>query len=62
MQWFRQLHHTRKLIYHAQKVELLKENLAECCIRKKSISHDKLSKKLKSHYDLFHMSDEKKHR
>ena len=28
-------------------------------IRKKSISHDKLSKKLKSHYDLFHYCDEK---
>mgnify|MGYP000713358921 FL=1 len=38
---------------------LLKENLAEYRIRKKSISHDKLSKKLKSHYDLFHMCDEK---
>lgn len=38
---------------------LLKENLAEYRIRKKSISHDKLWKKLKSHYDLFHMCDEK---
>ncbi len=38
---------------------LLKENLAEYRIRKKSISHDKLSKKLKSHYDLFHLCDEK---
>lgn len=38
---------------------LLKENLAEYRIRKKSISHDKLSKKLKSHYDLFHYCDEK---
>ena len=38
---------------------LLKENLAEYRIRKKSISHDKLSKKLKSHYDLFHVCDEK---
>ena len=38
---------------------LLKENLAEYRIRKKSISHDKLSKKLKSHYDLVHMCDEK---
>lgn len=38
---------------------LLKENLAQYRIRKKSISHDKLSKKLKSHYDLFHMCDEK---
>lgn len=38
---------------------LLKENLAEYRIRKKSISHDKLSRKLKSHYDLFHFCDEK---
>lgn len=38
---------------------LLKENLAEYRILKKSISHDKLSKKLKSHYDLFHVCDEK---
>lgn len=38
---------------------LLKENLAFYRIRKKSISHDKLSKKLKSHYDLFHYCDEK---
>ena len=37
---------------------LLKENLAQYRIRKKSISHDKLSKKLKSHYDLFHLCDE----
>lgn len=37
---------------------LLKENLAKYRIRKKSISHDKLSKKLKSHYDLFHICDE----
>ena len=44
-----------------QKVEahLLKENLAKYRVRKKSISHDKLSKKLRSHYDLFHMCDEK---
>ena len=28
-------------------------------IRKQSISHDKLTKKLKSHYDLFHLCDEK---
>lgn len=34
------------------------ENLAQYRIRKKSISHDKLWKKLKSHYDLFHMCDE----
>lgn len=38
---------------------LLKENLAKYRIRKKSISHDKLSKKLRSHYDLFHICDEK---
>lgn len=38
---------------------LLKESLAKYRIRKKSISHDKLSRKLKSHYDLFHMCDEK---
>ena len=38
---------------------LLKENLAQYRIRKKSISHDKLSKKIKSHYDLFHFCDEK---
>ncbi len=38
---------------------LLEENLADYRIRKKSISHDKLRKKLKSHYDLFHLCDEK---
>lgn len=38
---------------------LLRENLAQYRIRKKSISHDKLSKKLKSHYDLFHLCDER---
>lgn len=38
---------------------LLKENLAKYRIRKKSISHDKISKKLRSHYDLFHLCDEK---
>ena len=38
---------------------LLKENLAKYRIRKKSISHDKLSKKLKSHYNLFHVCDER---
>ena len=37
---------------------LLPENLAQYRIRKKSISHDKLAKKLKSHYDLFHWCDE----
>lgn len=38
---------------------LLKENLAKYRIRKRSISHDKFSKKIKSHYNLFHCCDEK---
>lgn len=38
---------------------LLNENLAKYRVRKKSISHDKLTKKIKSHYDLFHYCDEK---
>lgn len=38
---------------------LLKENLAKYRIRKVSISHDKFRRKFKSHYDLFHMCDEK---
>ncbi len=38
---------------------LLKKNLAKYRVREKSISHDKLTKKLKSHYDLFHVCDEK---
>ncbi len=38
---------------------LLNENLALYRIRKESISHDKLYKKLKSHYDLFYYCDEK---
>lgn len=38
---------------------LLDENLAKYRIRKKSISHDKFGKKLKSHYDLFRLCDEK---
>lgn len=38
---------------------LLDENLASYRIRKKSISHDKLYKKLKSHFDLFHICDKK---
>ena len=38
---------------------LLKEILAKYRIRKKSISHDKLSRKLRSHYDLFHICDKK---
>ena len=36
---------------------LLKESLARYRIRKKSISHDKFTKKLRSHYDLFHICD-----
>lgn len=38
---------------------LLPENLARYRVRKSSISHDRISKKLKSHYDLFHVCDEK---
>lgn len=38
---------------------LLKENLAQYRVRKVSISHDKFRRKFKSHYDLFHMCDEK---
>lgn len=38
---------------------LLKENLARYRVRKVSISHDKLKKKLRSHYDLFHVCDER---
>lgn len=38
---------------------ILKENLAKYRVRKKSLSHDKLSRKLRSHYDLFHYCDEK---
>lgn len=38
---------------------LLKENLALYRVRKVSISHDKFRRKIKSHYDLFHMCDEK---
>lgn len=37
---------------------LLKENLAQYRVRKKSISHDKITKKIKSHFDLFHICDE----
>lgn len=36
----------------------LPENLAKYRIRRRSISHDKLSKKLRSHYDLFRICDE----
>lgn len=38
---------------------LLGENLAQYRVRKKSISHDKIGKKLKSHFDLFHKCDNK---
>lgn len=38
---------------------LLDENLAQYRIRKVSISHDKLWKKIKSHYDLFNYCDDK---
>ena len=38
---------------------LLKERLAKYRVRKVSISHDKFKKKFKSHYDLFHLCDEK---
>ena len=38
---------------------LLSENLAKYRVRTVSISHDKLIKKLKSHYDLYHLCDEK---
>ena len=38
---------------------LLEENLAKYRVRKVSISHDKFKRKFKSHYDLFHMCDEK---
>ena len=41
------------------KAHLLKENLAKYRIRNQSISHDKFGKKLKSHYDLFHICDER---
>ncbi len=41
------------------KCYLLKKKLAKYRVRKKSISHDKVSKKLRSHYDLFHYCDEK---
>lgn len=38
---------------------LLRENLAKYRVRRNSISHDKFRKKFKSHYDLFHLCDEK---
>jgi teichuronic acid biosynthesis glycosyltransferase TuaG len=40
-------------------IYLLKENLARYRVRKASISHDKFRKKVRSHYDLFHVCDEK---
>ena len=51
----------RLQLYKAPGTEahLLKETLAEYRVRKKSISHDKITRKLKSHYDLFHFCDEK---
>ncbi len=36
---------------------LLNENLAQYRVRTKSISHDKIMKKIRSHYDLFHWCD-----
>lgn len=39
------------------KAYLLKENLAKYRVRKKSISHDKITLKIKSHYDLFRCCD-----
>ena len=38
---------------------LLKEKLAEYRVRKVSISHDRLQKKIKSHYDLFRVCEGK---
>lgn len=38
---------------------LLKENLAKYRVRNVSTSHDKFRRKFKSHYDLFHICDEK---
>lgn len=51
----------RLKLFHKPGTEahLLEKNLAKYRVRKKSISHDKLSKKLKSHYDLFHICDGK---
>ena len=45
--------------HQGTKAHLLKENLALYRVRKVSISHDKFRRKFKSHYDLFHMCDEK---
>ena len=38
---------------------LLRADLARYRVRKQSISHDKITKKLKSHYDLFRKCDKK---
>lgn len=38
---------------------LLRENLAKYRIRKVSISHDKFKRKFKSHFELFHVCDER---
>ena len=42
---------------HKANCYLLCENLAEYRIRKVSISHDKIQKKIRSHYDLFNKCD-----
>lgn len=39
-------------------VYLLRDNLAKYRVRRSSISHDKLGKKLRSHYDLFRICDD----
>ena len=39
--------------------EKMIDGLAKYRVRKVSISHDKFRKKFKSHFDLFHMCDEK---
>lgn len=51
----------RLQLYKVPRTEayLLKENLAKYRVRKKSISHDKFSRKFKSHFDLFHYCDDK---
>ena len=38
---------------------LFNENLAQYRVRRKSISHDSFFKLIRSHYDLFHICDEK---
>lgn len=50
----------RLQLYHEDnnaKCYLIRENLAKYRVRQHSISHDKISKKIKSHYDLFHICD-----